>query len=364
VNSAGSEFRLTEHGIPIRNVWHMLVYAWQEPDVSKRLTLDEVESAPSLDALFALLLSHALQQRMRLGLGQAYGDQTRTVRGIRGRINFAESIKRQSFENGEAVCDFQEYSVNEPRNQVIRSTLQRLVQRGAFGPDEARAETLRQHLRWLVRNLHGVDRIELNPGMVRRLQTSQNEPDYRFLLALCELVILHGMPADASGTRSAPGLEREALVLHRIYERFVAAFFRVHLKGWDVQAQKRLDWHAEQTNEHLPAMIPDVILTHRETGQVVLLDTKFTAASLVENRWGKAVYDSTHLYQMYAYLRSQEQMSEAQKQAAGILLYPAVNSRGSERVQVQGHAIHIEWLDLAAPWQEVEKQLMDIVSGN
>ncbi len=350
----------TEHGIPIRNIWHMLVYAWLEPGVRYRLAADEVESAPSLDALFARLLAEAIQQRMRLGLGQAYVDQTQTIRGIRGRVNFAESLKRHTFENGEAECDFQEYSVNEPRNQVLRSTLLKLVQAGVLGADPVQAEALRRRLRWLVRNLDGVDLIELDPRAVRRLALAQNDHDYRFMLAICELVLLHLMPADNAGDRPVPGLDREALVLHRIYERFVAGFYRFHLKSWEVRAQKRLDWHADLANEHLPAMIPDVVLTQRNTGRVILLDTKFTAESLVDNRWGKPVYDSSHLYQMYAYLRSQEEQSQAHRQAAGILLYPAIHAQGSERLEVQGHEIRIEWLDLAAAWQEVEKQLLKI----
>jgi 5-methylcytosine-specific restriction enzyme subunit McrC len=354
----------TEHGIPIRNIWHMLVYAWQEPGGRSRLSADEVESAPSLEALFARLLAQAIQQRMRLGLGQAYVDQTQTIRGIRGRVNFAESLKRHTFENGEVQCNFQEYSVNEPRNQVIRSTLLKLVQAGELGADRVQAEALRLRLRWLVRNLDGVDLVDLDPRAVRRLALAQNDQDYRFMLALCELVLLHQMPADRSGDRPVPGLDREALVLHRIYERFVAGFYRFHLKGWDVKAQRRLDWHADLANEHLPAMIPDLVLTHRSTGRVILLDTKFTAESLVDNRWGKPVYDSSHLYQLYAYLRSQEDRSQAHRQAAGILLYPAIHSQGSEAVQLQGHEFRIEWLDITATWQDVERQLLKIIGDS
>ena len=49
-------------------------------------------------------------------------------------------------------------------------------------------------------------------------------------------------------------LDREELVLYNIYERFVANFYRIHLKGWEVSAQKRLDWHAR---EHERAPAPD-----------------------------------------------------------------------------------------------------------
>ena len=142
----------TEYNIPIRSLWHMLLYAWNELPERIPVTAGEVEDAPTLDALLALVLLRSMQQRMRTGLGRAYVREEKTLRGVRGRINFSESLRDHSFEKGEAICDFQQFSANEPRNQIILSTLIRLVQAGEFGPDKAQAETLRQRLRRLVRS--------------------------------------------------------------------------------------------------------------------------------------------------------------------------------------------------------------------
>ena len=351
----------TEHGIPIRNLWHMLLYAWNEPSLGKHVDMGDIESAPTLDALFAIVLMKLIQQRMRIGLGHGYVPTSKRLRAIRGRIRFTASMIDQGAGSGEVECDFQQYSVNEPRNQILRSTLARLVQVGAFGADEAQAETLRHNLRWLVRNLNGVDTVELAPESVRRQMLAQNDNDYRLMLSICELVLLRQMPLEGQGTHPLPRVERELLILHRVYERFVANFYRMQLKGWDVHAQKRLDWHAQEASEHLPSMVPDLILREKETGRMLMLDTKFTAQSLVENQWGKPVYDSSHLYQLYAYLRSQEQLSDAHRNAVGILLYPVVEGRLSESVNLQGHEVRIESVDLAARWQEVERQLLALV---
>ena len=351
----------SEHGIPIRNLWHMLLYAWSEPVFNNTLTAGEVESAPTLDALFALVLTRSMLQRMRIGLGHAYVSEGRTVRGVRGRVNFSESLRQHAFERGEAECDFQQFSANEPRNQIVRSSLVRLIQTGEFGPDKAAADALRHRLRWLVRNLDGIDLIELTPAFIGRHLLAQNDHDYRLMLSICEFLLQRQMPLEAEGTELHPGLDREALILHRIYERFVASFYRMHLKGWSVTAQKRLEWHAQEADEHLPSMVPDLLLQEGGTGRMLILDTKFTQASLVENRWGKPVYESSHLYQLYAYLRSQEHLSEAHRTALGILLYPAAHYHFSESFQLQEHRILLECVDLAAPWQEVEKQLLDLL---
>jgi 5-methylcytosine-specific restriction enzyme subunit McrC len=203
--------------------------------------------------------------------------------------------------------------------------------------------------------------IELTPALIGRHLSARNDHDYRLMLSVCDLILQRQLPLDVEGLNPLPGLDRNALILYRIYERFVANFYRMKLKGWQVLAQKRLDWHAEGINDHLPSMIPDLILQEPATGRLIILDTKFTAGSLVENQWGKQVYDSSHLYQLYAYLRSQEHLSEAHRAACGILLYPAAQYNFSEIAELQGHKIRMECVDLAAPWQDVEKQLLDLV---
>jgi len=43
------------------------------------------------------------------------------------------------------------------------------------------------------------------------------------------------------------------------------------------------------------------------------------------------------------------------------LLYPAVHSKLSERIELQDHVIQIECIDLAAPWQAIEQHLLNLI---
>jgi 5-methylcytosine-specific restriction enzyme subunit McrC len=319
----------------------------------------------------ASVLVRLMQQRLRIGLGHDYVDEERPLPRIRGRIDFTETLKQRTLDRSQVVCEFQGYSANSPKNQIIRTTLARLMKVGQFNTYTASAKEiqprqeqrdLRQKLRQLIRNLDGIDFVELTPELIRRQLLARHDHDYRLMLAICDLIVQRTMPGESDRKALVPVLEHELLVLYKIYERFVANFYRFHLKDWEVNAQKRLDWHARESNEHLPLMIPDLILQERSSGQILILDTKFTAHSLVENQWGKPIYDSSHLYQVYAYLKSQEHLSEAHRAASGILLYPAVGQRVSERVRLQEHVIRIESVDLAAPWQEIERQLMEVVN--
>lgn len=362
MSASTSSVQYTEYGIPIRNLWHMLLYTWNEAAIKSHWSLKDVENAPTLDALLASILAKLIQQRMRIGLGRSYVNQNQSIQGIRGRIDFPESLRKRTFERGEAYCEFQQYSANEPKNQTVRSTLARLVQMGNFGPDQNKAEQLRHKLRQLMRALDGIDLIELKLDFIRRQQLDPNDSDYRLMLSICELILQRQMPMEETGRHALPAIDYEALVLFDIYERFVTNFYRMHLKDHTVKAQSRLSWHAKVDNPYLPSMQPDLIIQDNRSGDIIVLDTKFTAKGVIENEWGKEVFDSAHFYQLYAYLSSQKHVSGEHQKASGILLYPAVHHNLSERIELQDHVIRIECVDLAAPWQDIESQLLDLIT--
>jgi 5-methylcytosine-specific restriction enzyme subunit McrC len=352
----------TEYGIPIRNLWYMLLYAWNEAPTTNLGNLEDIENAPTLDALLASILTKLVQQRLRIGLGRNYVDEKHLLRGIRGRINFTDSLKQHAFERGQAYCQFQQYSMNVPKNQIIRSTMMRLIQTGNFGANRAAADELRHNLRWLTRTLDGIDLIELKMDFIRRQQLGRNDRDYRLMLAICELILMRQMPTDSNGQHKLPALDHDALVLHYIYERFVANFYRTHLTGWDVTPQKHIGWHERSQSRYLPSMRPDLVLEEKSSGRIVVLDTKFTAKSLITNQWGNESFDSSHLYQLYAYLKTQEHLSEQHRQARGILLYPSVNqSEISESINLQGQTMRVATVDLTRTWQDIEHRLLGII---
>ena len=353
----------TEHGIPVRNLWHMLLYAWNEIPIKNHWVMTDIERAPTLDALLASILMKLMYGRLRIGLGGDYVAQEGSLRGIRGRIDFTESLKRRTFEHGEAHCEYQQYSANSPKNQIIRSMLARLIQMGQFGPDASQANALRHRLRHLTSSLDGIDLIELIPDLIHRQRLGRNDNDYRIMLEICWLILQRQMPTEATGGHALPALDRDALVLHNIYERFVANFYRLHLNGWMVTPQKRLEWHEKYSNPYLPSMVPDLVLQEKSSDRLIILDTKFTTHSLIQNQWGKEIFDSAHLYQLYAYLKSQEHVSEAHRNAIGILLYPAVQNRFSERIELQDYIMKVECIDLTAPWQEIEGLLLELINN-
>lgn len=360
-----SALGMTKTGIPVRNLWYMLLYVWDAIHLKEHWKSD-VENAPTLNVLLATILANLIQQRLRIGLGRDYRIHGAEVAGVRGRVDFNESLKRLSFQHGRAFCQFQIFSANVPKNQIIRSTMARLVQVGDFGSRGNEASDLRSRLQRLVRDMETVEIIELKAASIRREQLKRHDMDYLLMLAICYLLNQRQMPMEVKGDIRLPGLDRDSLTLHNVYERFVAKFYAYHLDGWTVSPQQKLVWPTEYSSDYLPAMYPDLTLQHNASGHLIVLDTKFTARILVTGRWGNLTFNRDHLFQIYAYVKSQEHRSESHKSSTGILLYPTVNYDLSEAIAIQGHVLRWDTIDLAKPWQEIEKELLaipaDIVS--
>jgi 5-methylcytosine-specific restriction enzyme subunit McrC len=344
----------TYGGVPVRNAWHMQLYAWNR-QTQWPLWQADAEAAPSLTALTATVLARLLEQRLRIGLGREYVPVEQPLRGIRGRIHFSRSLRERRFERGQAICTFTSFEANAPRNRIIRSVLHRLVMSGDFGAS-GEGERWRGKLRRLTRALHEIDLMEVDAATIQRQRLGRNDADYAMMLMICDLAVRSLMPTDTHAGRRAPKAAWERRALERLFQDFIPAFARHHLPSWGVQTEPQWSWHGD--SPLLPIMKPDVAF--RADGRIAILDTKFTRNPLVTNQYGALRFNTSHLYQIYAYLRTQEHLDPAFTSATGVLLYPQVSTRLRETFHLHDHRVIVATLDLSQPWHDVERELLEL----
>lgn len=109
-------------------------------------------------------------------------------------------------------------------------------------------------------------------------------------------------------------------------------------------------------------MITDIVLDPPNDAQRVVIDTKFTSI-LVSGRYDKPGLKSGYLYQMYAYLRSQEGRGPKWDEAAGLFLHPAIDAALHEHVVIQNHLITFATIDLTCPAPAIRNALRAILRG-
>ena len=94
-----------EARIPIGNIWYVLLYAFDFAEMKGRWKEQE-EASPTLLALLARVLADAVADRLRVLLGRTFISHRESIRGIRGRVDMAASLRRMEFEAGRAHCAF------------------------------------------------------------------------------------------------------------------------------------------------------------------------------------------------------------------------------------------------------------------
>ena len=88
----------------------------------------------------------------------------------------------------------------------------------------------------------------------------------------------------------------------------------------------------------------------------MVIDTKFSSI-LASGRFGNAGLKSGYIYQMDAYVRSQEGRDPRWDGAAGLLLHPAIDGGLYEHVVIQNHAITFATVDLSSTATAIQNEL-------
>ena len=125
------------------------------------------------------------------------------------------------------------------------------------------------------------------------------------------------MPTETAGDESLTGLLRDEITFHKLFERFIRNFYRMHLAGYDVGSEQ-LQWHDELGSDLVPAMFTDVSIVQRASPfRRLIVDTNYSVSTFCQSAFGTPKFKSDNLYQIYSYLRTQANRSEAHRIASG-----------------------------------------------
>ena len=112
--------------IPIENLYYLLIYAWNMLEEADQVDVDVAGSTDLLD-LLARVLNGGVEHLVRRGLDRAYVARSEEIPGIRGRLLISQSVAKLSFPQGRAWCQFDDLSHDVLHNQIVKSTLGRLL---------------------------------------------------------------------------------------------------------------------------------------------------------------------------------------------------------------------------------------------
>ena len=342
----------------------MLVYAW---DMRRWEGVDKFESemSPDLLGLLAQVLVESTRILLRHQLGREYVKKTSEVKGIKGRISFTPSLKFIGNKENKLVCEFNVLDIDTLRNQIIKSTLAQLSHgdrlRGV-GPNQI--TNLDHDIISLIRDLEGVQSPRLSNELFSKVQLGRNDRYYALPLQICSLIYQLRMPTEDEGASTLAKLLRDEIAFASLFEKFVRNFYIHHVGDKFEIKSEGLHWPGQEGNPLMPSMKTDISIIDRAYPRNrFIIDTKYYREALVSNQGWLPKFRSENLYQIYAYLRTQENGTEEYRNARGMLLYPTVDRPLDEEANIQGHNIRVSTIDLSDSWEAIEARLLSFLEG-
>ena len=347
--------------IPLRNVWLLFLYAADLIEFRNRFE-GEIESARDLPELLGRLLSHVVEQRLRRNLSRDYQPQAAILSRVRGRIDALKTESGRLLERGQIACRFEDYTMNTSRNRLVRAALDRLAARITVSNVAHRCRALSSDLSRFGIAASRPSRAELATDQIGRNETAD-----LLMVSLARMVFEVVIPTETRGENELQDATPTDHLLRRLFERAVGNALRIKLSplGWTVTQGRRLRWPittgSPGMESVLPGMQTDIELVHRINDRRIVIDTKFTNI-FTSSSYRTAMLKSGYLYQIYAYLRTQEQLDRPLSVTSeGMLLHPQVGGAVDEWMHVQGHILRFKTIDLTATPIDFERSLLCIL---
>jgi len=360
------DYTAPDHGyigaIPVRNIWLLMLYASDLFRIKGRDGKGIEDMPDDLPELVGEILALAVERRQRRRLSLGYKTRTAALNRVRGRIDVLTTERHQLLARGLVACRFDELTIDTPRNRFVRAALE-LISRIAARPDVVR------RCRRLANDMKMMG-VSDNPPTLREMSTDRfgrHDVEDQEMVTAAKLTFELAIPTEVAGPQKMPLSDRDERWVRKLFERAVGGFFQVVLPSteWRVSTGGALAWPTTDgtagIGRILPGMRTDIVLDNKASKRRIVIDTKFNA--IVMNGWYREEsLRSGYLYQMYAYLRSQEGSGDGYSDdAEGLLLHPAVGSSFDESVVIQGHKIRFMTVDLTASSSGIRAELLRVV---
>ena len=336
--------------IPIKNIYYMLSYAFQMLNEQgyKNLATEDFDNAGDL---CAAILIRGISYQLKRGLGREYISETDTISAIRGKIEITESIQNQSMIRSQMVCTYDEFSVNSPLNQIIKSTAMLLLKADI-------SKVRKKELRKLMVYFDDVSMVDVR-SINWSINYNRNNQTYRLLTTICYLVVKGLLQSKSDGSvKMMDFLDEQRMC--RLYEKFILEYYKKHYPQIRTAASQ-IDWALDDgIGTMLPTMQSDIMLSYQkgEIDKTLIIDAKYYAHT-TQVQYDVHTLHSNHLYQIFTYVKNKATKGG---EVAGMLLYAKTDEEiyPNNEYQMSGNKITVRTLDLNCEFENIAAQLDEI----
>lgn len=223
----------------------MLCYAWNVLEQSDQVLVGR-EKFDNIYNLFARIYINGVNNLIKRGLSRSYIWEHEEMSTLRGKVDFAESMKKQTFRHGRMICNYDNFSADMRLNQIIKTTIHLLL-RAPFVDS-----ILKQKLKKLSLYFTDIQEIDLSESAFKNLRLDRNNFHYKMLINISEL-IYKGLITREKGSSTTFADFLRGRQMANLYEKFVLNFYRKHLDRREYLVHTpKLQWNLDRdvNDEH------------------------------------------------------------------------------------------------------------------
>ena len=336
--------------IIIKNIYYMLSYAYQSLQ-HKNYEKIKTEAFDNVYDMFASILSKGIAFQLKQGLLREYTEYEEKLPVLRGKADIIGSAALKAQRKTQLLCRFDELSENNHMNQILKTTIFKLIQ-----SNEVKKEN-RIALKRMLPYFSNVDYIEPSDIHWNMLTYHRNNQRYKMLMNICYLVL------DKLLLTTDDGKVKFAKFIHsqemsHLYEKFILEYYIRHYPELK-PSPRQIPWDTDgDFIDFLPKMITDITLSYGE--KTLIIDAKYYSNTMQRRRdFNSETLRSAHLYQIYAYVKNKDKNHTGN--VSGMLLYAKTDEDTmSQTYNIGGNKFMIQTLDLSKDFSLISMQLNKI----
>ena len=342
----------------VRNFYYLLAYAF---DYDKIFWEEEkefgTENFKNMYDLFSILIYMYTREILKQGLYSEYISYNEPLHYIKGKIDIKSTIRFHTLKTKNMlVCDYDEYSVNNRLNQIVKTTIYYLLKMDVI-------KQVKDKLRKIFHCLEDIEIIADYPNIqwedIRFNILSQK---YRPIIHTCKY-ILNNLIVNKEGKTEKIKMVDDNQAYHQLFEKFLKNYFKKYYYEYRekpiqdiVLESKTIKWQTDSKieNTKLPSMHTDISIQYKK--KVKIIDAKFYGHILhsigyhgYENK-DKSKLNSQNWYQMFSYvMNQQEALGEQNVVTSGMLIYAKTEEDNLKEFEVDEfimkHRIQVKIID-------------------
>ena len=351
--------------IPIKNVLYMFSYIWDKAEAIDFALKDNNDDFDSPNILAKLFIEN-IKDILKIGLYIEYKLHKEEIKGIKGKIDFKESLNRLSLKNAKAVCEYDNLDENNIINQIIKTVAYKLYKSNGI------QDIYIRELNNILLYFNNVDIINVTEKSFD-IQFNRNNYYTYFLIMICKLINECTMLSEDDGKYKFINILDDDKKMELVFELFIYKFYEKELKNeYKVYSQQHLNWKLENGQQSiLPSMRMDTVLYGKHIDKTIIIDTKYYPDYMKNSFYSeedKRTLISGNLYQMNAYMNN----INTDNELVGMLLYPMPYSKNeiSEKYNidvvsngiVKKAILQIQTINLNNEWRKIKEELMKIIN--